>query len=55
MAVDPGHEFPDVLCQLAGANAVYTPGAAYPAIDNSGFMAPLSSSNFLRILKLWNC
>src|ERR1700691_6665913 len=27
MAVDPGHEFTDVLCQLAGANAVYAPGA----------------------------
>jgi phospholipase C len=39
MAVDPGHEFTDVLCQLAGANAVYAPGAGYPAIDNSGFMA----------------
>jgi phospholipase C len=39
MTVDPGHEFPDVLCQLAGAGAIYTPGANYPAIDNSGFMA----------------
>ncbi len=39
MAVDPGHEFTDVLCQLAGAAAVYAPGGSYPAIDNSGFVA----------------
>ncbi len=39
MTVDPGHEFPGVLCQLAGVGAIYTPGTNYPAIDNSGFMA----------------
>jgi phospholipase C len=37
MTVDPGHEFPDVLCQLAGAEAVYPPGGHYPPIDNSGY------------------
>lgn len=31
--VDPNHEFPDVVTQLCG------PGGAYPAIDNSGFVA----------------
>ncbi len=39
MSVDPGHEFPDVLCQLAGSAAVYPPGGNYPPIDNSGFVA----------------
>jgi phospholipase C len=39
MAVDPGHEFPDVLCQLSGAGAKYPPGGEYPPIDNSGFVA----------------
>jgi phospholipase C len=38
-AVDPGHEFPDVLCQLCGPQAAYAPGGAYPPIDNSGYMA----------------
>ena len=39
MMVDPGHEFTDVVCQLSGAGATYTPGGQYPAIDNSGFVA----------------
>jgi phospholipase C len=39
MSVDPSHEFPDVLCQLAGAGAVYPPGGQYPPIDNSGYAA----------------
>ena len=39
MVVDPGHEFSDVLCQLCGPAAKYTPGSTYPAIDNSGFVA----------------
>jgi phospholipase C len=38
MVVDPGHEFTDVLCQLSGPNAGYTPGGQYPPIDNSGFV-----------------
>jgi phospholipase C len=37
MTVDPGHEFPDVLCQLTGPGAVYPPGGNYPPIDNSGY------------------
>jgi len=44
MAVDPGHEFPDVLCQLAGPAAKYVSGGAYPAINNSGFMASYSEA-----------
>jgi len=39
MPVDPGHEFPDVLVQLCGPGAVYLHGGAYPAINNSGFVA----------------
>lgn len=39
MVVDPGHEFSDVLCQLSGPAARYAPGASYPAINNSGFVA----------------
>ena len=39
MAVDPGHEFTDVLCQLSGPTARYIPGRNYPAIENSGFVA----------------
>ncbi len=39
MPTDPGHEFPDVLEQLAGTNATYPPGGPYPPIGNSGFAA----------------
>jgi phospholipase C len=39
LVVDPGHEFPDVLCQLSGSAAVYPKGGNYPPIDNSGFVA----------------
>ena len=39
MVVDPGHELPDVLCQLSGSAAVYPAGGNYPPIDNSGFVA----------------
>jgi phospholipase C len=39
MPTDPGHEFTDVLEQLAGQGAVYTPNSPYPAINNSGFAA----------------
>src|SRR5213078_1109889 len=38
-AVDPGHEFPQVLLQLCGEGATYPSGGAYPAIANSGFVA----------------
>jgi phospholipase C len=39
MPTDPGHEFPDVLEQLAGPGAVYVPNSQYPPINNSGFAA----------------
>ena len=38
MPLDPGHEFADVLEQLAGAGATYV-SAAYPPINNSGFVS----------------
>jgi phospholipase C len=41
---DPGHEFLDVLEQLAGPGACYPPGGPYPAIDNSGFAASYATS-----------
>jgi phospholipase C len=37
LASDPGHEFQDVVAQLAGANATYPAGGPYPAINNAGF------------------
>ncbi len=39
MPTDPGHEFPDVVEQLAGEGATYPHGGPYPSIDNSGFAA----------------
>ena len=44
MPTDPGHEFPDVLEQLAGVGATYPPGGAYPRINNSGFAANYATS-----------
>jgi phospholipase C len=39
MPTDPGHEFTDVVEQLAGQGASYSPYGPYPPIDNSGFAA----------------
>ena len=39
MPTDPGHEFPDVVTQLAGVDARYDPRYPYPPINNSGFVA----------------
>ncbi len=39
MPSDPGHEFLDVLEQLAGPGSRYPPGGPYPPIQNSGFAA----------------
>ena len=44
MPTDPGHEFTDVLEQLAGPSAKYPGGGAYPAVDNSGFAANYATS-----------
>ncbi len=37
--VDPYHEFCDVLEQLCGTAATYSPGGPYPPINNSGFVS----------------
>ncbi|MFZ2726903.1 MAG: alkaline phosphatase family protein [Methylococcaceae bacterium] len=37
MSSDPGHEFPDVVEQLAGAGVQYQAGTVYPPINNAGF------------------
>ena len=39
MPVDPPHEFGDILEAVAGPGAVYTPGGAYPPINNTGYVA----------------
>jgi phospholipase C len=44
MTVDPAHEFLNVLRQLCGPIATYSPGGAYPAIDCSGFVAEYVAS-----------
>ncbi len=45
MPTDPGHEFPDVLEQLCGADtAKKYKGGAYPAIDLSGFAGSYATS-----------
>jgi phospholipase C len=37
--VDPGHEFPDVVEQLAGAGVTFPHGGPYPPVDGSGYVA----------------
>jgi phospholipase C len=39
MPTDPGHEFTDVVEQLAGQGSKYPPHGEYPPINNSGFAA----------------
>jgi phospholipase C len=39
MPTDPGHEFTDVVEQLAGQGVSYPPHGPYPPIKNSGFAA----------------
>jgi phospholipase C len=39
MPTDPGHEFTDVVEQLCGAGARFQRDQAYPAVNNSGFVA----------------
>lgn len=45
MPVDPGHEFLDVLEELCGSTASYTPGGAYPLINDSGFVSDYAFSH----------
>ncbi len=44
MPVDPSHEFTNVVTQLCGAGATYAAGGAYPAVNNSGFVADYFAS-----------
>lgn len=44
LPTDPGHEFDDVVEQLAGQNATYPSGGPYPPINNSGFAANYATS-----------
>jgi len=44
MPTDPGHEFQDVVEQLAGAGATYPHGGPYPHITTSGFAANYATS-----------
>jgi phospholipase C len=44
MPTDPGHEFLDVVEQLAGHGTSWRPGGPYPPIDNSGFAANYATS-----------
>ena len=37
--VDPGHEFPDVVEQLAGAGVTFPQGGPYPPVNGSGYAA----------------
>jgi phospholipase C len=51
----PGHEFENVVTQVCGAGVTYTPGAAYPPIDNSGFIADYRASNATVPESIMNC
>ena len=39
MNVDPGHEFPDVVEQLAGPGVTFPQSGPYPLINGSGYVA----------------
>ena len=56
--IDPGHEFGNVLHQLCGKAAVYSPvPGGYPAINNSGFIQDYldsGSSSPARIMKCFS-
>jgi phospholipase C len=45
MPADPGHEFNNVLEQLCGPGTTYQAGGAYPAINNTGFVASYGASS----------
>jgi phospholipase C len=44
MSVDPGHDFTDVLCQLAGPTAQYPSSGRYPPITGGGFVASYATA-----------
>lgn len=45
VAVDPAHEFLDVLEQICGAHAIYKSGELYPDINLSGFVSNYARSH----------
>lgn len=45
VAVDPAHEFLDVLEQLCGTQAIYVHGQPYPQINNGGFVSDYARSH----------
>jgi phospholipase C len=45
VTVAPGHDFPDALEQLGGAEAAYPNGGPYPDISNTGFVSNLVRGN----------
>jgi phospholipase C len=45
IAVDPAHEFIDVLEQLCGVHAVFERGKPYPEINNIGFVSDYARSH----------
>src|SRR4051812_9830241 len=45
MPTDPGHAFLDVVEQLGGPDAHWTPGKPYPAITNAGYVANYATSH----------
>jgi phospholipase C len=55
MQVDPDHEFLDVLRQLCGPTATYSPGGSYPAIDRSGFVASYVQSGGAQPGEIMKC
>jgi phospholipase C len=55
MPADPGHEFANVLDQLCGPSATYPNSGAYPAIDNSGYVASYVASGGSNPADLMRC
>src|SRR5579862_2396420 len=55
MPVDPHHEFTDILCQLCGPGVPYPPAGAYPAINDSGFVASYVASGGTSPAEIMKC
>ena len=51
----PGHEFENTVTQLCGAGVTYTPGAAYPPINNLGFIADYADDGANTPARIMNC
>ncbi|CAN5354099.1 hypothetical protein BH20ACT24_BH20ACT24_18750 [soil metagenome] len=52
---DPGHEFLDVLTQLAGPGANLTPAGQYPPVSNQGFVADYTDRGSASPRSIMNC